>query len=46
MGRPHRPQHELLIQMENPNIVYRVIQAMPLMALERFAFCLNQDSQD
>ncbi|ESZ02977.1 hypothetical protein X735_33275 [Mesorhizobium sp. L2C085B000] len=27
---PHRPQHELLIQVEDPNIIYRVIAAMPL----------------
>lgn len=26
---PHRPQHELLIQVEDPNIIYRVIAAMP-----------------
>ncbi len=26
---PHRPQHELLIQVEDPNIIYRVIEAMP-----------------
>ncbi len=28
-GGPHRPQHELLIQAEDPNIIYRVIEAMP-----------------
>jgi len=29
-GGPHRPQHELLIQVEDPNIIYRVIEKMPL----------------
>ena len=28
-GGPHRPQHEFLIQVEDPNIIYRVIEAMP-----------------